>query len=124
MVLRYGEAVERARRSYPGLAIRYEDLTADPEAATREICKWLGLEWEPQMMNYREHDHGRFKPGLGDWSGNIKSGEIVAAAPPPEEIPPALLPLCEAWGYLPAREAQADPEPAGRETSPVPWTGT
>jgi poly(ribitol-phosphate) beta-N-acetylglucosaminyltransferase len=123
MVLRYCEAVERARRSYPGLTVRYEDMARDPEAVTRSICEWLGVEWEPEMMNYREHDHGRFRPGLGDWGGNIKSGEIQPPSPPPspEEIPEALRPLCEAWGYLPAPEGEERPPAAEptRETTPV-----
>jgi glycosyltransferase involved in cell wall biosynthesis len=106
MVLRYTEAVERTRRSYPGLTIRYEDMTADPVGTTQKICEWLGVAWEPEMLNYAEHDHGRFKPGLGDWSGKIKSGEIQPASPPPpvEEMHESLLPMCEAWGYLPAGE--------------------
>jgi hypothetical protein len=121
MVLRYCEAVERARRSYPGLTVRYEDLASDPESATRRICEWLGVEWEPRMLNYREHDHGRFRPGLGDWGGNIKSGEIQPPPPPPppEEIPNALLPLCEAWGYLPGADAQAKPPAPVRQTTPA-----
>ena len=111
MVLRYAEAVEQTRRSYPGLTIRYEDMTADPVATTQTICEWLGVAWEPEMLNYNQHDHGRFKPGLGDWSGKIKSGEIQPASPPPptDEIPEMLLPICEAWGYLSAGErARAD----------------
>jgi hypothetical protein len=42
-VLRYCEAVEAARRSYPGLTVRYEDLTADPETETRRLCCFFGV---------------------------------------------------------------------------------
>jgi glycosyltransferase involved in cell wall biosynthesis len=104
MVLRYTEAVEQTRRTYPGLTIRYEDMTADPVRTTQKICEWLGVPWEPEMLNYSDHDHGRFKPGLGDWSGKIKSGEIQPASPPPpvEEMHESLLPMCRTWGYLDA----------------------
>ena len=57
------------------------------------------------MLEYGEHDHGRFKAGLGDWSDKIKSGQIQPAEPlpSPDEIPPALREISEAWGYAPAR---------------------
>ena len=105
MVLRYANALEDARRRYDGLTVRYEDLTADPERITREVCAFLGVPWEPRMLDYGEHDHGRFRAGLGDWSDKIKSGQIQPAepVPSPDEIPPELREISEAWGYVPAR---------------------
>ena len=46
-------AGQRARTKIPGhfLTIRYEDLVANPEAHVREICSFLDLEFEPQMLN-------------------------------------------------------------------------
>jgi hypothetical protein len=108
MVLRYGTAIEAARAARPGLTIRYEELTADPKAVTQAICKHLGVSWEAAMLEYGRFDHGRLKPGLGDWKAKIKSGEIQAAdAPPPlDEIHPSLRDLCVAWGYAPAPAVQ------------------
>jgi len=105
MVLRYANALEDARRRYDGITVRYEELTADPERVTREVCAFLGVPWEKQMLDYGEFDHGRFKAGLGDWSEKIKSGQIQPPEPlpAPEEIPPALREISEAWGYVPAR---------------------
>ena len=102
MVLRYANALEDARRRYDGLTVRYEDLTADPERVTREVCAFLGVPWEPQMLDYGAFDHGRFRSGLGDWSEKIRSGEVQPARPlpAPEEIPPALREISEAWGYV------------------------
>src|SRR5687768_16381943 len=68
MVLRYANALEAARQKYDGLTVRYEELTQEPERITREVCRFLGVAWEPAMLDYGEQDHGRFKPGLGDWS--------------------------------------------------------
>jgi hypothetical protein len=101
MVLRYGNAIEQARAAYPGMTLRYEDLTADPRKATQDVCAFLGLQWEAGMLDYGRFDHGRMKPGLGDWKAKIKSGEIQPAEPPPplDEIHPSLLELCVAWGY-------------------------
>jgi hypothetical protein len=109
MVLRYCDAVEQARTEHPGITVRYEDLTADPRAETQRVCAFLGLQWESQMLDYGRFDHGRMRPGLGDWTEKIRSGEVQAADPPPplEEIHPSLHELCVTWGYEPARTAQA-----------------
>jgi hypothetical protein len=105
MVLRYATALERARQAYDGVTVRYEELTQEPERVTREVCAFLGVAWEPGMLSYGEHDHGRFKAGLGDWSDKIKSGAIQPAEPlpAPDEIPAQLREISEAWGYAPAR---------------------
>jgi hypothetical protein len=105
MILRYANALEDARQRYDGLTVRYEDLTQEPERVTREVCAFLGVPWEARMLEYGDFDHGRFKAGLGDWSDKIKSGQIQPAEPlpSPEEIPPELRAISEAWGYVPAR---------------------
>ena len=108
MVLRYGTALEEARAARPGIVVRYEDLTADPKAETQKLCAFLGVPWEAKMLDYGRFDHGRMKPGLGDWKAKIKSGEVQAAEPPPslDEIHPSLHELCVAWGYAPAPAVQ------------------
>jgi hypothetical protein len=104
LIRRYCEALERAREDYDGHTVRYEDLTADPERETRAICEFLGIPWEPGMLEYGNFDHGRYKAGLGDWADKIKTGQIQPPEPPPapEEIPAALREISESWGYLPA----------------------
>lgn len=101
-VLRYMVKVEEARQSRDGLTVRYEDLTVDPERETRRICEYLGVQWEAAMLDYRAGDHGRFRAGLGDWTGKIKSGRIqpVRELPPDDAVPPVLRDIGAAWGYL------------------------
>jgi hypothetical protein len=108
MVLRYGTALEEARTARPGITVRYEELTADPKATTQRLCSFLGVAWEPRMLEYGRFDHGRMKPGLGDWKAKIKSGEVQEAGPPPplDEVHPSLHELCAAWGYAPAPAVQ------------------
>jgi hypothetical protein len=104
VVLNYLTALENARQELPGLDVRYEELTADPERVTKDICRFLDVPWQATMLEYGQFDHGRFKAGLGDWSENIKTGQIQAPKPPPplEEIPEPLRDICAAWGYLPS----------------------
>ena len=103
-VVRYCEALEAARHAYEGHTVRYEDLTANPERELRKICAFLGVPYEPTMLDYGKVDHGRYKFGLGDWNEKIKSGAIQPPEPPPplEEIDPALREMCAKWGYLEA----------------------
>jgi hypothetical protein len=100
-ILKYVEAVEAARRTLPGHTLRYEDLTADPEGETKRLCAFLGVPWEPQMLDYGAFAHGRLRAGLGDWKETIRTGAVQAARPlpPAAEIPPELLDLAVAWGY-------------------------
>jgi hypothetical protein len=108
MVLRYCAAVEQARAAHPGVTVRYEDLTADPRGETQRLCAFLGVRWEPAMLEYGQFDHGRMRPGLGDWKEKIKSGAVQHAEPPPplEDVHPSLHELCVAWGYEPAPAVQ------------------
>jgi hypothetical protein len=119
MIRRYAQALEHARTSHPGLTVRYEDLTADPEAVTRELCDFIGVGWEPSMLEYGRFDHGRYRSGVGDWKEKIRSGEVQSAAPPPTiaETPEVLRPFAVAWGYAaPAEGAPASSAPGLRAT--------
>ncbi|HEU4657588.1 MAG TPA: sulfotransferase [Capillimicrobium sp.] len=98
MVLKYISALEDARTRFDGLTVKYEEMATEPERVTRELCAFLGLEWEPSMLDYGRHDR-HFKPGLGDWKDKIKSGRIQPPTPPPAEVHPDLMPFVEAWGY-------------------------
>ena len=99
---RFARALDRAKTVHGGLEVRYEDLTRDPVAVTREICDFLGVPWERGMVDYGQQEHGNFTRGLGDWSDKIKAGAIQPAPPDPpaDEIPEYLHEACKLMGYL------------------------
>lgn len=99
----YLSAWGEARAALPGPTISYEQLTLEPERVIRGLCAELGIEWEPDMLQYSNHGHtGDFRRGLGDWTGKIKSGIIhpPGPLPNPSEIPEELQQACRTLGYL------------------------
>jgi hypothetical protein len=106
--LRYMKAVERARGGLTGHTVHYEDLTADPETTLKGICSFLDLEYEPEMQDYGPRSKSDMKRGLGDWREKILSGAVQPGRELPtwDEVPEALRPICESWGYA------KDPESA------------
>ncbi|NGO14824.1 sulfotransferase [Streptomyces sp. HC44] len=101
--LRYMKAVENARKGITGgHTVRYEDITADPEKEMRGLCEFLGVDFEPSMLDYGKKDDSQVVKGLGDWRDKIKSGQVQAgrALPKDDEIPELLRPMCTSWGYL------------------------
>ena len=103
-IRQYCEALEAARQSYEGLTVRYEELAEDPSGVTKELCDYLGVDWEPDMVEYGRFDHGEYRPALGDWSENIKTGQVQKPKPPPAEVPEPLRPVTEKWGYASVAE--------------------
>jgi hypothetical protein len=103
--LRYMNAAERARKGLVGHTVRYEDLTDDPAATLKDMCAFLGIEFEPEMLEYGSRNDGALQKGLGDWKDKIRSGTIQPGRKlpaTPEEIPEVLREISAAWGYTAA----------------------
>jgi len=101
-VLTYMTCLQDARQAPPGLTVRYEDLVGDPVPVLRQVCQFLGVEWVPEMLDYRTVEPGPFFYGVGDWGDKIRSGRVQQDRPSPDpaEIPALVIPTCRVWGYL------------------------
>lgn len=97
--LGYMKAVERARTTLPGHTVRYEELTAQPEQSLKEICEFLGVGWEPAMLDYGAESELPW--GFGDTREKVRSGQVQPGKelPAATEIPETLRGICESWGY-------------------------
>jgi Sulfotransferase family len=94
--------LHQAERALDGLVVGYERLTHEPETVTREICTYLGVPWEPEMIDYGARPgRRRYRRGLGDWSPKIKTGQILPdrPLPAPDEVPAELRDACRLLGY-------------------------
>lgn len=67
---RYVPAIARFLReqSAPFHRVRYENLVQEPEENARQICEFLGIEFEPDMVDYGSAPNARGEStrGLGD----------------------------------------------------------
>jgi hypothetical protein len=54
--------------------VRYEDIVADPEGEVRSLCGFLGLRFEPGMLDLRRVDRSRIVPDQVSWFPTIFEG--------------------------------------------------
>ncbi|MBD3370723.1 hypothetical protein GF402_10200 [Candidatus Fermentibacteria bacterium] len=67
---RYNLEVLRYSREYPDrfLLLRFEDLLSDPESCLEKLCSFLGVEFDPVMLDF--HAMARDVPEW-EWHGNL-----------------------------------------------------
>lgn len=96
----WADRLDAALASRPGsMVVRYEEMTADPPATFQSLCDFLGVEYEPGMLDYGAFEHGPLAPVLGDWTENIRSGRIRRTGGPAVKVPGLLRRACDSWGY-------------------------
>jgi hypothetical protein len=80
---RFGSVLGGARY----LELRYENLVAEPELHLRGVCRFLGLRFEPEMLEYHQRldattlqDHPRLAQapttGLRDWREQMAPDDV------------------------------------------------
>lgn len=78
-ILGYARNIEEVRQTANALTVRYEDLIAEPDKATRQICDFLGVDWQPGMLDHGQLGHG--------------------PVPKVAAIPEQLQEIADQWGY-------------------------
>lgn len=56
--------------------VRYEELATAPEATVRALCEFLGLAFEPSMLEYERHPHHPLGGNTGTQSVVARAGAI------------------------------------------------
>jgi len=54
-------------------SVRYEDITAQPESTMQRLCKFLGYQYTPSMLNFHATDEARKAAKSSDLWGNVAS---------------------------------------------------
>ena len=103
MVVEFLDAVRETLPVLTGITVRYEDLVSDPRAVMTRVCGYLGVPFEPGMIDYGRWDHGPLLSGVGDFGERIRSGRVLPASDGPAGgVPPRLRPALVEWGYVDA----------------------
>ncbi len=88
----------------PWIESRYEDLVADTEAGARRLVEFLGLEWDDEVMRYREKLEGKAisTPSYEAVAQPVHTrsvGRWKHYEPLLEPVNDALAPFLDAFGY-------------------------
>lgn len=65
-----------AERPGSGLRIRYEELATEPDRVVRDVCTFLGLEFEPSMLRYERMEHHPLGGNTGTQSVVARASEV------------------------------------------------
>jgi hypothetical protein len=121
-------AEEKALRDHgPGYIrlVRYEDVASEPEGAVRELAHWLGLEYEPAMLDVPDmfSSYGDVQRGISSvpverWRRKLSPTEISVIQTccrgamerhgySSERVSPPLFELARTWLSVPVAVARA-----------------
>lgn len=94
----------REKLTLPSMAIRYEDIIANPESATRSMTQFLGVPFDDTMLQLANNAkrHVVHSPTYADVSESIQStpvGRWKDYASQFEELDSILRPFISSFGY-------------------------
>jgi hypothetical protein len=105
--------------------VRFEELAADPERSVPVLCEWLGLPWEPSMLDipvvnssYATSGQGVSAEPVDRWRGLLSADEIAAVQSccgrlmdelryAREDVPVSPVRVAAAWASVPVGVARA-----------------
>ncbi|MFI9410115.1 sulfotransferase family protein [Nocardia gamkensis] len=100
-ILQWSEGLEAAATHPDSIEVRYENLLETPDLVCSDLCRFIGVDYEPTMLDYGNYDHGAYEPNLGDWRDKIHSGRIQLPSTDTAvyDLPVSLGELSKRWGY-------------------------
>ncbi len=125
-IVEFFERIPERRRCF----LRFEDLVRDPAGAMRDLCRFLGLEFDPEMLQPYRDTGGKMTDGVHPESKMVgdpkfhahreikaEMAEKWSSMPPGDELSALTLELAESLGYeAPGRAGQlTGPRPVSRE---------
>jgi hypothetical protein len=91
------DGVDQARRELPGCEVRFEDLISEPTQTVGRVCGFLGVNFEPTMLEYSVPSV--LCPGIGDFTDKIRSGQIQTRQQANRVDSTAMLERRKRWCY-------------------------
>jgi hypothetical protein len=93
-------ALDAVRREADTLTVRSEDVAAHLERELTRLCGFLGVDWDPVLLEDRS-DPVDPEAILESWRDGIASALQPRAdeVKPPGRTPAPLVELAQAWGY-------------------------
>ena len=80
------------------LEIHYEDLVEDPVGEIKDICTFLGLEFDPGMMDYTERARGSVLPRASMYNPHVREKPQKNVRSWEDSMPDAQIEIFEAVG--------------------------
>ena len=112
---REGRALEKGRY----IEIRYEDLVEDAEGEAKDLCDFLGLDFDPGMLDYTERARDAVLPRAAQYNPKVLEKPGTNVRDWEKSMDPALVEMFEAVGgdvlsELGYRRAFPNPSAAAR----------
>lgn len=81
------QAVVDVYRNGDCYVVRYEELIENPTKSVEALCNYLGVGFQPTMLDYGHYDHGPTAYGFGDNAGKIFTGRVQPQGDDPRDTP-------------------------------------
>ena len=94
--VRMGLVAGRALGGERYLEIRYEDLVDDAEGEAKDLCDFLGLDFDSGMLDYTERARGAVLPRAKKYNPHVAERPISKVRSWEESMPPAHVEVFEA----------------------------
>jgi Flp pilus assembly protein TadD len=89
--------------------VRHEDVVADLEGEMTEVCRFLGIDWDPAMADFAACRKGAINtPSAAQLAGGLRNDGVGQWRRYREQLTPVILglePWVEKFGYTPTKDS-------------------